>query len=385
MWSGGWIGGRKSGEVSGICDPAEVDELGVVFGAGFDCDSGGGERGGGGVEGLFEGPGIPEFRVGREESEEGGGGAGPVAGFGEEGIEELEQGRRRGGSGEGFLHFGLGVTEGGGGGERPGEGVGVAEVAGELDFGAATEGGTEGGAEGAEHGGVGGGELVEDFGFGPEAVRGEIGEGDGEGAAGEVGSGGPLGGDGKDGGTADELEEGVAGRVGGSDFGGEGAGAGGEAAEGIVERRGEGGDVVEGEEPVVAGHREQLAGTVGERGEGCGSGIDEVAEEAGGEGFAGAGRALDDQEGAGTEGAEGGEEPSEAAEPAGARREVEAGTKGVQGRGGAIGVVGRDREFEGGAAGFEEGVFAGGDDPAVGRDFDELAFFVSEIEEDLGG
>ena len=143
-----------------------------MFGAGFDCDSGGGERGGGGVEGLFEGPGIPEFRVGREESEEGGGGAGPVAGFGEEGIEELEQGRRRGGSGEGFLHFGLGVTEGGGGGERPGEGVGVAEVAGELDFGAATEGGTEGGAEGAEHGGVGGGELVEDFGFGPEAVRG---------------------------------------------------------------------------------------------------------------------------------------------------------------------------------------------------------------------
>ena len=40
---------------------------------------------------------------------------------------------------------------------------------------------------------------------------------------------------------------------------------------------------------------------------------------------------------------------------------------------------------EGGAGGLEESIGAGGGLPAGGRDFDELAFGIGEVEEDLGG
>ena len=95
---------------------------------------------------------------------------------------------------------------------------------------------------------------------------------------------------------------------------------------------------------------------------------------------------MEDEEGEGSVGAEGGEEPGEAAEPIGAGGEVEAGAEGVEGRGGSI-VRGRDGGGEGGggAGGLEESLGAGGDSPAAGGDFDELAVGIGEVEEDLVG
>jgi len=160
--------------------------------------------------------------------------------------------------------------------------------------------------------------------------------------------------------------------------------AGGEAAEGVGETGREGGDVVEGEDPVVAGEGEEVADGGRDGGERHRGGIDQVTEDAGGEGFAGAGRALEDEEGIRSGGAEGGQEPRQAAEPVRARRKVEAGAEGLEIGGRVIGRDGRGNPV-GGAGGFQESVSAGGDGPAIGRDIDELAFGVGEIEEDLLG
>jgi len=136
----------------------------------------------------------------------------------------------------------------------------------------------------------------------------------------------------------------------------------------------------------MAGEGEEVADGGGDGGEGRGAGVDHGAEHAGGEGFAGAGGTLEDEEGEWSVGAEGGEKPGEAAEPGGAGGEVEAGAEGVQGaKGRGLGAGLGCGERDGGAGGLEEDAGAGGGLPSVGRDLDILAIRVGEIEEDVGG
>jgi hypothetical protein len=194
--------------------------------------------------------------------------------------------------------------------------------------GRAAERARKGGADGAEDAREGvlvdGGEVV----FSLMELEGR--EVDGEGAVGEVGGAGPAIGDGEeDRALAAFLE-----RLGGGGLVAHGeADAGGEAAEGIGDRRLERGDVVEGEDPVVAGGGLEVADGDGDGGEDGRGVVDEGAEEAGGHGLAGAGRALQDEDGERAVGAEGGDEPSERAEPVGAGGEVEEGVEGVEGGG----------------------------------------------------
>src|ERR1035441_9754126 len=167
-----------------------------------------------------------------------------------------------------------------------------------------------GSAEGAEDCGKGLLYCVGDLVIGAAGVLGEWREGDGKGAGGQIGRGRPAIGDGEDDGALEEELErlAVAGlAAGGNPAAGGGVGRGrpaigdgeddgaleeelerlavaglaagdtdaaGEAAEGVGDLRGEGGDVVEGEDPVEAGEGEELAGGGGKRGEGRGGGID---------------------------------------------------------------------------------------------------------------
>src|ERR1017187_3132188 len=241
-----------------------------------------------------------------------------------------------------------------------------------------------GSAEGAEGCGEGLLYCVGDLVIGAAGVLGEWREGDGKGAGGQIGRGRPAVGDGEDDGALEEELERLAVAwlaVGDTD-------AAGEAAEGVGDLRGEGGDVVEGEDPVEAGAREELAGGGGKRGEGRGGGIDDRPEGAGGEGFAAAGRTTEDEDGIGAVCAEGGEEPGQAAEPTGGTwgAEVKGGAEGVEGWMGwlAVGLFGGG-EGGGGGGSFEGDAFAGGYGPALGGDFDELAFGVGEVEEDFFG
>jgi hypothetical protein len=88
--------------------------------------------------------------------------------------------------------------------------------------------------------------------------------------------------------------------------------------------------VVEGDHPVGPSGGDELADGRWRRGERGGCGVDEGAEEAGGGGFAGVRGTLQDEDGIGSLGPEGGEEPGEAAEPVGAGREIEAGAQGFE-------------------------------------------------------
>ena len=90
--------------------------------------------------------------------------------------------------------------------------------------------------------------------------------------------------------------------------------------------------MVEGEDPVVLGEGEEFADRGRDGGEEGGGGIDEEAKGAGGPSFAGTRRSLKDEGWEGAVGAEGGEEPGEAAEPVGAGGEVEEGAEGGQAR-----------------------------------------------------
>jgi hypothetical protein len=169
------------------------------------------------------------------------------------------------------------------------------------------------------------GELV----FGAAAGIGEGREGDDQGTGGEIGRGRPAIRDGEQDGALDEELE----RFGLAWLAVDDADTAGEAAEGIGDLRGEGGDVIEGEDPVEAGEGEEFAGGGRKRGDGRRYGIDDGAEDAGGEGFAAAGGATEDEDGIGSAGAKGGEEPGEAAEPIGGAwgAEVEGGSEDVQG------------------------------------------------------
>ena len=334
-----------------------------------------------------------------EKFQEFGGATGPVAALIEEVTDGLGQrgglaeGRVRGRGSEGLLHFLLGATKGRTGGHGPGERVG-ASGGGRVHVWDAAEGGRDGGAEGGEDGrpslvenrqeaifGAGSGVRVGDgvrrVGRGGREGR----EGDGNGALGEVDGAGPAPGDGEQHGALVVLLE----RFGrGPGVLAEGsAEAGGEAAEGVGKLWGEGGQVIEGKNPIVAGQSEEVADGGRDGGEGRSAGIDDRAEYAGGEGLAGAGRALEDEDGERPVGVEGGKEPGEAAEPVGAGWEVEAGAEGLEGagdwsRGGGFG------KGDGGAGGLEESAGSGGSDPAGGRDFNKLAFWIGEVEENLG-
>jgi hypothetical protein len=129
--------------------------------------------------------------------------------------------------------------------------------------------------------------------FGAAGVIGEGREGHRKGAGGEIRRGRPGIGDGEQDGALDEkLERLALARLAEGD-----ADAAGEAAEGGGDLGGEGGDVVKGEDPVEAGEGDEFAGGGRKRGEGRRCGIDHGAEDAGGEGFAAAGRAAEDEDG----------------------------------------------------------------------------------------
>jgi hypothetical protein len=249
-------------------------------------------------------------------------------------------------------------------------------------FRAAGESAAESVAEGGEDLGEGVADgiaevLLEAAGIGSE--RGEI---DDEGAGGEFGWEDEVLGDGDEDGAAEELLNGFA----AAGFGDGDAGAGGEATERVAEVRSEAGDVIEGEHPILAGKGEELAG--GARG-GCelgDAGIDEHAENAGGERFAGRGGAAQDEDGEGALGAEGTEQPGEAAKPGGgiggAKTEKSAEVVESIG-GGGVGGLGRE-QGEGGVGGFEGRAVGGGDAVAGGIDFDELTGRVGEVDVDFG-
>jgi len=306
-----------------------------------------------------------------------GGAAGEVAAL----FEEVQDGHGHGvglGESEGLAHFFRGAAEGRGGGHGPGEGVGASSRGwGGPIHGA--EGGGDGRAEGGEDVGP---RLLENSEKAIFGAGGEGREGDGEGAAGEIGRARPALGDGEEDGALVVLLDWFGAGAGG--FAEVGAEAGGEAAEGIGEPRGEGGEVIEGENPVMASESAEIADGGGDGGEGRGTGIDDGTEDAGGEGFAGAGGTLEDEDGEGSIGAEGGEEPGEAAEPVGAGRKIETGAEDRQGVGIRRGGGGRG-EGESGAGDLEESAGPGGGLPAGGRDFDKLALGIGEVEEDLIG
>jgi hypothetical protein len=197
--------------------------------------------------------------------------------------------------------------------------------------GQAAESSTDGGAEGGEDSRPCVVEPGEEGGFGAATVWGERREGDGERSFGEVGGSGPAIGDGEQNGAFVVLQEGFGRgpmRLADSD-----ADTGGEATEGIGERRGEGGNVVESENPVLAGESQEIADGRGCGRQGRGAGIDEGAEHTGGEALAGEGRALEDEEGERSVGPQGAENPGEAAEPVGAAGEIETGAEDIEGRG----------------------------------------------------
>src|ERR1035438_8141888 len=106
-----------------------------------------------------------------------------------------------------------------------------------------------GSAEGAEDSGEGILDDVGDLVIGAAGVRGEWREGGGKGAGFEIGRGRPAIGDGEnDGALVEKLERLAVAWLAAGD-----ADAAGEAAEGVGDLRGEGGDVVEGEDPVEIG------------------------------------------------------------------------------------------------------------------------------------
>ena len=201
----------------------------------------GGERTGAGAEGDAE--------------EQIGGRATPFAGGPEEiayGIDEWIGGRRRF---EGGLEVERVYVQSGGGGEGPAEDVGVARARGRADGRDGEDAGDQG-AERAEDLGEGGLHGVGELGFGAAGGGVERREGDDEGAGGEIGRRGPGIGCGEDNGAFEEELE----RIGAAGFADGDADTGGEAAERVGEGGGEGGDVVEGEDPIGADEGEEVAG-----------------------------------------------------------------------------------------------------------------------------
>jgi hypothetical protein len=355
---------------------------------------------------------------GGQQGEELGGGAAPEGALAHESTDGAGDGVVKDGRlserGEDGLRGGM---ERGGGGNGPGGEVGEAGRLVELYGVEVAEGGADGGAECGEEAGAGGVEAAPEVGLGAAAMRWDGGQGDGEGAVGQIGvraparAGGGVGGDGEDDGALEGEGQGLALIPALVE---EEGGGGGEAAEGVGEVTGEGGDMVEGQDPIVEGEGEELAVGGGQRAERGGGGIDQGAEHTGGGGLAAAGRSVEDENGVGAGGAESGEEPGEAAEPVLVGGEVEEGTEGgevglVRGpadrravrlrrRGGGglraggglevsrQGFLGEGvGEGEVAAAGAEVDVGSGEYFPAGGRDPDDFVVTVSEVEDDEFG
>jgi len=201
-------------------------------------------------------------------------------------------------------------------------------------------------AEGAEDFGEVGGEGFDEDRFG--LGRFERWEIDEEGAVGDGLGKGAIGSDDEEDGAADGLLDGgiVVVEVEGD------AGAGGDAAHGVGEARGEVRYLIEGEDPVVVGEVEELGGGTRGGSEGRGVVIDEGAEDSAGDGFAADGGAAEDEDGIGAFGSEGSEEPGEGAEPGDGvgGAEVEEGAEAVEGV--VVGGFGWD-EGAGAGGGFE--------------------------------
>jgi hypothetical protein len=242
----------------------------------------------------------------------------------------------------------------------------------------AAEGGAQDGAEGAEDGGEVFGEGPDDIGLVAVTVQGDGLQVDDEGAGGQVRRTGPGIRGGEEDGAADALLEGV--RAAGADFLVNGhAHAGGDTAHGIGDVGAEGANVVKGEHPVTAGDPDEFADGSGRRSERSAGGIDQSAEDAGSDRFAGAGRALEDEDGIGSEGTEGGQQPGEAAEPIGAVGQVEAGAQGFE----RVAGGGEGRGHGRGARGRFEGHLVVGDDgPALRGDVHHVALGTGEVDED---
>jgi hypothetical protein len=186
--------------------------------------------------------------------EELGGGTGPLRLTLEEGADSsLDGGQGRRSEGLTDFIFGeaglAGDVEGGAGGEDPGEGIG--EAAGSLgQTGQAPKGGTDGRAERSEDGGealIQGGEECR---FGPAVFGRKVRQADGEGSFGKFGRREPARGGGEEHGAPVVLEQRF--RFEARRFAEGRAETGGETAEGIRETGWEGGNMVEGEDPVLA-------------------------------------------------------------------------------------------------------------------------------------
>ena len=344
----------------------------------FERDTGIGESERAGFEALGE-----DFRVEVERQEEGeiGGGAGPPPAVAEKVLDGSDE-ERGGGSGgiESGADFVDGTGERRGGGGHPLEGVGMAGGARSERGGGIGENGGNGIADGAEDAGQQRVELVEQALFGPATVGRERRKIDDEGAGGEIGRGSEIGGDSEEDGALErELD-----RVPVAVFPPEQAGAAGQPAQGIADGGRERAHVIEGEKPVFAGERKQVA-EGGEGREGRGAGIDKAAEDARSEGLAAAGRAAQNEDGIGAAGAQGAEEPGQAGEPAVA--EIEGGAQGFGEAGGrrVRGCGLRNGQGAGGEGDLEIHVGACGDFPAASGDFDVFAGGGGEVEQDFLG
>lgn len=202
----------------------------------------------------------------------------------------------------------------------------------------------------------------------------EIGNGDGKGSGGRRSEVVVI--DGEEDGTADPLMDEI---IGGGVFAPDEADAGGELAESGGEAGGESGDAIEGENEIVAGESAEPGGARGKREKRGGAGIDDGAENARGERFAGT---AEDEDGQRAGIAKGEEQPGENAAP-GLGIEAEGGAKRFE----RIGGLGREVGFgqiDGVSGGIEGDLGGGGDGAGVGSDFDELAGGVGEIDVELG-
>jgi|SRR5215469_4121426 len=95
--------------------------------------------------------------------------------------------------------------------------------------------------------------------------------------------------------------------------------------------------MIEGQDPVFAGKPAELVGGRREWVDRLEVGVGEGSEGASGEGFAGAGRSTEDEDGVGAGGTEGGEEPGEAAEAGRACGDAQESEEVIEGGGRGVG------------------------------------------------
>jgi len=183
-----------------------------------------------------------------------GSGSGPSRALVEDGAQGFQERDRRWRDFEGAAHVVFGAAERRSGGDGAGESGGVAGGVGRDGYGRA-EYSADGVAEGAEDAS----EALIDYGedrlLGAAGGGREAGQSDSEGAGDKVGRRSEIGGDGEEDGALDPELDGfaVAGLAAGN------ARPAGKTAESVGDLGRKGRDVIESEDPVVAGELEQLA------------------------------------------------------------------------------------------------------------------------------